>query len=131
MLAGKVADLLDFRFRHVPGEHPAHPDTPGVDMQHDLGGLFLVHAEKDFQHEDDEFHGGEIIVQQKNLEHGRPFQLRPGFLYSNLVIEPVIRVFRHLRLCLFDLISFNGYQYSTGRIACVKRLWQCRASNFP
>ncbi len=113
MLAGKIVHLLDFRLRHVAGKNPAHPDAARMYMEHDLGGLFLIHAEKILQNQHDKLHGGEIIIQEQDLEHRRWLQLWPGFLDSKPIIEFVIRAVGHLSKAS-PIKIFDDDQYSTG-----------------
>ena len=39
-----------------------------MDLQHHLGGFFLIHREELLQHEHDEIHRGEIVVEQDHLK---------------------------------------------------------------
>ena len=60
-------------------------------MQHDLRCLFLIHVEKTRENINHEFHGREIIIEEKHLEKRGPFQLWPGFLDRNVAVR-VVRV---------------------------------------
>jgi len=53
--------------RDVFGEDTAHPAPIMMDFEHDLGRSIQVMTEIFLQNHDDEFHGGEIIVQQQDF----------------------------------------------------------------
>lgn len=96
MLAGIVVDQPDLGLRHILGEDTADPNPARVDVKHHLSGFFLAHAEKVLQHDDDEIHGSEIIIQQDDFVQRRPLQFRLRFLDSKLIVELVVRILRHL-----------------------------------
>ena len=71
VLAGKTADLLDFRRCDIPRVKTTDATPLSMHCKHHLGSLFTSHSEKFLQYDHDEFHWREVIVQQQNLEHRR------------------------------------------------------------
>jgi len=51
-----------------------------MDVQHDLSGPLAVQVEEGFEHDDDEIHRREIVVEQDDLVERRPRDLRSGLL---------------------------------------------------
>src|SRR5258706_2641 len=49
-----------------------------MDFKHDLSRLFPRHRKESLQHDDDEFHGRVVVVQQNDLE--QRWRLELGFL---------------------------------------------------
>ncbi len=72
MLLCKRRYLRDLGFCDVFGIHAAYGGSLIMYLEHDLCCPFLIHQKKHLQNLDDEFHGGEIIIQQYHLvELGR------------------------------------------------------------
>ena len=65
--AGKFVDLHHLGFRNLVSEDAAYPLATGMNVQHHLGRLLLIHPEKTFQDPYHELHGSIVIVQQDHL----------------------------------------------------------------
>ena len=83
---GEFVDLNDLGFCHLPREHAADAAPSGMHVQHHLGCLLAIHAEKHLQDLDHEFHRGEIVVQQQHLEHVRPLHLGSRHLNGDTAV---------------------------------------------
>ena len=70
--------MRDLSFGNLIRIDPAKPHPFLVDMHHDAGGLFTALVKKRLKNLDNEFHRGVVIIQKKNLIHGRLFRLRLG-----------------------------------------------------
>lgn len=80
MPARKVHDLGHLGLGDIARKNPADANAAGMDMQHNLGGFFPIQMEEGLQDLDDEFHGGEVIIDQQHLVEGRWLEFRSGFL---------------------------------------------------
>src|SRR5260221_137540 len=76
VLARIVRDLAHLGRGDVARVDAAHAHALAVDFQHHLGCPLPGHAEKLLQHQYDELHRREVVVQQQNLVHRRKFYLR-------------------------------------------------------
>ena len=59
-------NLFDLGGSDVAWVNPAHASSLHMDFEHDLRCAFSVHRKKSGENEDNEFHGGEIIVEQQH-----------------------------------------------------------------
>lgn len=134
MLSRKIIDQSYLGFGDITRKNTADANTLGVDMQHDLGGSFLIHPEKNLQDVHHELHRGEIIIQQEDLVQRRPLQSGLGFLDSKVVVELVIRVFGHfdggLNQCYLggdDYTIESPSRVSKGWLAGLGKKYGCMA----
>jgi hypothetical protein len=67
VLLCKVHHLRDFGLGDFISENAADTDAFLVDVQHHPRRLFGIHLEKCFQHMDDKFHRGVVVVKQQHL----------------------------------------------------------------
>src|SRR3546814_413007 len=89
-----LVDLRHLRFSDFAREDPANAAAAGVDVQHDLGGLVEVHAEKADQHVDHEVHRGVVVVQQQDGIQRRPRHFRLACFHGNAVVVFLVVVGR-------------------------------------
>jgi len=63
--------LRDLGFCNFEGKNTTDALTPGVYMQHDLGGPIVIHGEKGLNDIDDKVHRCKVVIQQHNFVHRR------------------------------------------------------------
>src|SRR5690606_4141366 len=95
--AGARVDRGYLGFGHFAREDTADATSPGVDVEHHLGGALQVHAEELLQHGHDEVHGGVVVVQQDHLVHRWRRDFRPAGIDQGAVFVIVAGVARHVR----------------------------------
>src|SRR3954469_13740826 len=78
VLLGVRPYLLHFGCSDILWIDAADPHALTVHLQHDLGRPFAAQEEEFLQNENDEIHGGIVVVQEQHLEHRR--WLGPAFL---------------------------------------------------
>lgn len=65
VLAGKVHHLRDFCFGHFIAEGTANADALLMNVEHYSCGFINIHLEKTFQHKNNKFHRGIVVVEQQ------------------------------------------------------------------
>jgi len=86
----ELVHLGDFGFGNISSKDSTYCFSLGMNGQHNLGRLFPVHAEEQFQHFNYKLHGCVVIVVHNDLVHGGT--LETGFLYlgRNMTVVFVI-----------------------------------------
>ena len=75
----KIHDLRHFGFCNLMAKDPDDSQPFLMYGKHNFKGLWMVHTEKTFQHDNHKFHGRVIVVQQENFVKWRPFGFRTRF----------------------------------------------------
>ena len=83
MASRKFNDLGHFSLGNLECENPANTHTVPVDMQHDLHRIRFRTMKDALQNEDDEFHGGVVVVVQQHLVHLRLLELALGAAFGD------------------------------------------------
>ena len=78
VLACVTDHLLDLGRCDIPGVDPADAHAFAMDFQHDLSRFFPRHREESLQHDDNEFHGRVVVIQEDDFEERGRLEL--GFL---------------------------------------------------
>lgn len=64
MLLGECADLLHLGGGNIARENSAQASAFVMHFEHGLCSSFCIHGKKTLQDQDDEIHGGVIVVQE-------------------------------------------------------------------
>ena len=80
MRTRELVDLSHLGFCHFAGEHTTNALSTRMDVEHDLSRPLAIESEECFQHDDDEIHRGEVVIEQDYLIQRRPHDLRARFL---------------------------------------------------
>lgn len=94
-MARKRIDLIYFRFSDFSRIYAADAAAAGVNLQHHLGRLLLVHRKEFLQHENHEIHRCEIIIEQKHLKSTRRAE------FSTLGLKQSLSSVAQFRGCTF------------------------------
>lgn len=79
--------LCHLGFGQFPGEHATHSLPSSMDVQHDLGGQFVIHAEEETQHFDDKIHWCVVVIKQQHPIQRRRLYLSPfGGKYNAMIV---------------------------------------------
>lgn len=73
MLTCEIHRLRYFGLCDLVRVNPANPDTPLVNVQHDLGRILLRTIEETFQDVNNKLHRGVVVVQHQYFVHGWSF----------------------------------------------------------
>ncbi len=94
MLLGVSRDLRDLGLSDLEGEHATDSLAARVHFEHDAGGSGSVHTEDSFEHIDDEFHRGVIVIEQNDAKQRRSLEARLGLLGDQTAFM-LCTLFRH------------------------------------
>tara|TARA_B100001179_G_scaffold179239_1_gene134580 strand:+ start:246 stop:716 length:471 start_codon:yes stop_codon:yes gene_type:complete len=67
ILTSEVHHLVHLGFGKLVWENSAHADALLMDVEHHPRGLFHIHSEKPFEHDDNELHWSVIVIQQQDF----------------------------------------------------------------
>lgn len=95
MPLGKIHNQGNLGFRNFVRKDANDSDAFFVNGQHQFNRLRVRHAKETFQHVNNEFHRGEIVIQDQNLVHRGPFGFRARVKFDADFTVVVLIVLRH------------------------------------